>query len=267
MKKNLLIALTLISLVTAYSFTTINEKVDDVFKTLGLPESEAKTHIWKSFTGKYFSVPSNAFIKKYPRNKRAAAVYEIGSYVKSYFLSSEFSRQYQILREQKKPKAPLTIQDRVKIEHTELSMLLKESQAGYDKASDPLKPLYEASVKKYKQAILALENDYDPQHARQMEGILIQNEYDMADYQYKLRQFQKEYPADVRAFIRLRLQEFLQVTLNVDFNAKLVELSGKKKFVNESYETKHPAWKYCFRAGKESTIAARALATEWLTQI
>ena len=267
MKKNLIIALTVITVLITYSFTTFNGRLDDVLKSLGLPENDAKLPIWKNFAGTYFSVPSNAVIKNYPQNKRAAAVYEIGSYVKSYILSADFQSQYQSLREEKKPKAPLTIGDRIKVEQEEISMLLKESESAYNKASQELKPLYEASIKKYRQALFAFENDYDPQHAKQMEGILTQYEYDMGDYRYKLKQFEREYPADVRAFIKLRLQEFLQVTTNVDFNAELVERSGKKRFVNPAYEAKHPAWKYCFRAGKQSTTAARALAKEWLTQI
>ena len=81
MKKYLLIALTVLSILTTYSFTLINGKVDDVFRTLGLPESDAKVHIWKSFAGKYFSVPSNSLIKKYPANKRAVAADDDGDEV------------------------------------------------------------------------------------------------------------------------------------------------------------------------------------------
>lgn len=250
-----------------YSFTTYNSRVDDVLKALGIPSTQAKDHIWKSFADKYFSFPSNTNIKTYPQNKRVAAVLKLGSYVRNYLFSPDFMRQYQLLREEKRPKVPLSIQERVKIQIEEFSQLLKESEKASKKAGPELRSIYENSIKQYKQRISALENDYDPQHPKEMEGILIQHEYDTDDYRFRIKQFEREYPEDLKAFIRMRLQHFLQVTATIDFNADVVELSGKKKFVNQTYEAKPPVWKYCFRAGKGVTSAARSLAEQWLKEI
>jgi hypothetical protein len=267
MKKYLLLAILTVSTFVMYSFTIFNSRVDDIFKTLGIPEANAKDHIWKSFAGKYLSFPSGANIKNIPAGKRVATIQEIGTYVKDYLLSADFNKQYQAFREQKRPLSPATMHERIKAQIADYNQLLSESQLRYKTADPELKPLYEASVKKYKQLITSLENAYDPDYSRQIEGMTIQCHYDMGDYAYRLKQFEKEYPADVRAFIKLRLREFLQLSANVDFNAELVERNGKKGFVNQAYESKSAVWKYCFRAGEQSTGAARAIAEQWIKEI
>ena len=250
-----------------FSFASFNNRVDDILKTLGIPATHAKDHILKSFAGKYFSFPQRTTIKNYSQNKRVATVNQIGAYVKYYLFSSDFAREYQQLREEKRPTAPATIEERVNKEIAEYTRLLKETEDASRSVSPEMKTMYESSIKKYKSRISALENEYDPQHLEQIEGIIIQHDYDMGDYKFKLKQFEKEYPSDVRTFIKIRLQEFLQITSNIDFNAELVQKSGKKIFVNPTYEEKTAAWKYCFRAGRPSTEAARALAQQWLKEI
>jgi hypothetical protein len=267
MKKYLALIVIIFSALAMYSFTTFNANVDDIFKTLGIPAAHAKDLVWKSFVGKNLSLPANSSIKTYPLNKRVAAVYEIGAYVKSYLISPDFKNQYQQLREERRPVAPATMQQRINAEIAEFTRALKESEEACKRVSPELKSIYEVSIKKYKQYITSLENEYDPQHSELIEGISTRYGYDMGDYVFRVRQFEKEYPADVRAFIKLRLQEFLQLSSNVDFNARLVESSGKKRFVNQTYESRPAVWKYCFRAGKESTEAARSLAKQWLKEI
>jgi hypothetical protein len=267
MKKDLLLVIVTVSTFVMYSFTTFNSRVDDIFKTLGIPAANAKDHIWKSFAGRYFSFPTGANIKNVPADKRVAAIQEIGAYIKEYLLSADFNKQYEAFREQRRPLSPATMHERIKAQIADYNQQLSESQLRNKTADPELKPLYEASIKMYKQLITSLENAYDPDYSRQIEGMTIQYDYDMGDYAYRMKQFEKEYPADVRAFIKLRLREFIQLSTNVDFNAQLVEKNGKKKFINHVYESKSEIWKYCFRAGKQSTEAARALAEQWLKEI
>ena len=267
MKKYSIIFIGLISLLALYSFNTYNNRADELLKELGIPATDARSYIWRTFIGESFSFPSNSNIRNYPQDKRATAVQVIGAYVKDYLTSIDFVKQYQQFREERKPRSPLSVGDRVKTEIHNLNLLLKDAQDGFRKANPELKSIYEASIKKYKQSINAFENDYDPQHPAQMEGILTQYDYDMSDYRFRLKQFEREYPADVKLFIRNRLQDFLLLSSTVDFNAKLIQQSGAKKFANPSYEAKPNAWKYCFLAGKESTSAARRLAAQWIKEI
>jgi hypothetical protein len=250
-----------------YSFISFNSRVNNIFKTLGIPEREAQDQIWKIVAGNEFSFSANTKFESLPAKKRAVAVYEMGHYVKKYLGSPEFDSQYQQLRSEKRPVAPATIQERINYHVAEFSNALRENEAAYKRIRPELQPLYEASIKNYNQSIMALENEHDPQHAKLVEGIIIQHDYDMSEFAHRTRQFEKEYPGNARAFIKLRLHEFLQLSSNVDFNAVLVERSGKKIFLSQSYEAKPSVWKYCFRAGEKSTVMARALAQQWLKEL
>ena len=267
MKKYIIIFTAIIPILAFYSFNTYNNRVDDLLKELGIPATEARNHIWKAVTGKFMSLPSNAAIKSYPQSKRAAMVQAIGTYVKNYLSSADFAKQYQLLREEKRPLEPSSVEQRVKNEIANLYRSLTQAERSYKEANPELKPVYEESIRKYKQSINALENDYDPQHPAHIAGILTQYHYDTDDYRFRLKQFDKEYPADVKLFIRNRLQDFLLLSSSVAFDAQLVERSGVKKFANPNYEAMPQTWKYCFRAGKDATAAARKLATQWLKEI
>ncbi len=59
----------------------------------------------------------------------------------------------------------------------------------------------------------------------------------------------------------------LETTKDVDFNAKLTEQYGKKRFVNPAYEAKSAEWKMAFRAGKEVTEVTRSFAQQWLNEL
>lgn len=74
---------------------------------------------------------------------------------------------------------------------------------------------------------------------------------------------EKKYPSDPREMIRKRLQEFLDLSATVDFDATTV--SGR--FENPAYEAKSNQWKMCYRAGKPVVEAARAEAQAWLGEL
>jgi hypothetical protein len=266
MKKFLFFFTGLVTTLAFYSFNT-DRRVDDLLKELGIPAAHAKNYVWKSFIGESFSLPSNSNIENYPRNKQATAVQVIGAYIKDYLISADFAKQYQILREERKPALPKSVAERLKKELNNLYLALKEAENACGKASTELKPIYDASIRKYKQSINALENDYDPQHAAQIQGIITQYDYDMSDYRFRLKQFEKKYPADVKLFIRNRLQDFLQLSSTVDFDADVKLESNGQKFADPAYEERSQAWKYCFLAGRDATTAARKLAAKWIKEI
>jgi hypothetical protein len=71
------------------------------------------------------------------------------------------------------------------------------------------------------------------------------------------------YPADPQKLIKRRLEEFLEISESVDFDAKLHGSS----FANAEYEAKSDKWKMCYRAGKEVIGAAREEAQTWLKEL
>ncbi len=64
-----------------------------------------------------------------------------------------------------------------------------------------------------------------------------------------------------------RLRHFLQVSSDVDYDAKLVDKDGTKVFADPALEARPKEWKLCFRAGKPATDAARAFAQKWLSDL
>lgn len=71
------------------------------------------------------------------------------------------------------------------------------------------------------------------------------------------------YPADPNKLIKKRLEEFLEVSGSVDFDARL----NGRMFANPEYESKSDKWKMCYRAGKEVVAAARDEAQKWLKEL
>ncbi len=70
-------------------------------------------------------------------------------------------------------------------------------------------------------------------------------------------------PSDPDVTVKKRLQEFLDISATVDFDAKL---SGGS-FVNPEYESKSQQWKLCYRAGREVIKAAREEAQAWMKEL
>jgi hypothetical protein len=68
------------------------------------------------------------------------------------------------------------------------------------------------------------------------------------------------YPADPQELVKKRLEEFLEVSETVNFDA---EMRGNM-FADPKYEGKDDKWKMCYRAGREVIAAARQEAKKWL---
>lgn len=265
--KRLVIALLVVVATGFFSFRTINTKYNDILTALGIPPAMAKDNVYNSFIGSYFSQPQNNTYKSYPEGKRAAAVQQLGSFVKTYLTSAEFQKKYQENYEQMKPTAPKSVEERVAELLKDYKRDLKRNEEGLKNADANLKPILEEGVTRYKQWIRQYEDKNHPDHAKAISSMQMMYDGDMKYYQGRIAKLDAQFPKDIKAFIRMRLEEFLKVSADVDFNAELVQKGRLKKFVNPEYERKHPNWKYCFRAGKETTEAARKFAEQWLKEL
>jgi len=95
----------------------------------------------------------------------------------------------------------------------------------------------------------------------------MEQQYKMTDYKSKMLDWEKNYPADYKQLVKLRLQKFVETARTVDYNAELQLVNGKKKFVKPAYESKGTAWKQMFRAGKEVMVPSLAFAEQWLKEL
>lgn len=96
---------------------------------------------------------------------------------------------------------------------------------------------------------------------------LYQNEENMAIYREDLKRWEAEYPLNMKALLKQRLNQFLQQTATIDYNAKLVPFGRKMIFADPELEAKDPFWKACFRSGKRTLEAARVFAQQWLAEL
>jgi len=95
------------------------------------------------------------------------------------------------------------------------------------------------------------------------------NEQAVKQYQDKVKKFEANYPADPRQMIKIRLQQILDITADVDYSAELKDgwNNKVKVFVNPVYEKKPPEWKLAYRAGKQATDVLRSAAQQWLNEL
>ena len=82
-----------------------------------------------------------------------------------------------------------------------------------------------------------------------------------------LKQWEAKYPTNHLLYIKVRLQQFLDETKDIDFNAQLTEKNGIRYFANPAYERKGNYWKMAYRAGKEAVEAGRGCAQQWMREI
>jgi len=91
---------------------------------------------------------------------------------------------------------------------------------------------------------------------------------DQENYQKDMAKWSADYPEQADGLIAKRLKEFLALTADIDFSAKLDSAGGgRMRFANSEYEAKDSNWKLCYRAGREPVAAARAMAEDWLHQL
>lgn len=263
--KRFLIASLLLVTVGFYSFRTINNKYADILKALGIPPAMAKDHISSSFMGSFFSTPSNSSYKNYPAGKRAEAVQHLGYFAKTYLTSIEFQKNYKEQVEMMKPTKPKTVQERVAESLEDFKKMLKQNEK---MMSNPqLKAGAEKNIVGIKDLIATYEDKNHPKHTKQMGYIQMAYDGDMKWYNDQVAKLEAKYPADIKQFLKMRLQEFLDISATVDYSAELKQDGKLKKFVNPAYERQSMNWKYCFRAGKETTEAARAFVQQWLKEL
>jgi hypothetical protein len=90
---------------------------------------------------------------------------------------------------------------------------------------------------------------------------------ELASHEERVKQWNENYPADHNQRIKKYLQKYLEMATTVDFDAALADKYGKKVFVKQEYERRHPDWKMIFRAGKEVYEVARPFTEQWIKEL
>jgi hypothetical protein len=246
-----------------------NKMADDFLKQLGISKPAADDKITNSILGGSVDLYGVKNARNIALGNRKAVALDLVAYTKKHVSSPAFAKQYNEMRERFRPQVytPQT-PEQMKAENIARA---KESVAQMEetlkKADASLKPLFQKSVDDAKKYLKDAEDPNNKQYLRYAKN------YDRAVQEAKesnaasLANFLRKYPDNHLLYVKMRLQEFMDETKDIDYGAELVTRNGKKYFVNKAYESKGSRWKMAFRAGKEVVEPAREAVQKWIDEI
>jgi hypothetical protein len=259
----------LISIAWCASSFTFKKTAGDIFEQLGISKQGADEKITNSLLGGYLDQYGLRNAKNIASGNRAAVAKDLLAYTKQHVSGAAFQKAYSQLRESNKPK-PNSIQNPEEMRTGMIEQYKKsitETEANMKKADASMKNIFEPILVTLRQQ---LKDAQDPNNAmldnykKNYPGMLKSTE---ASNQQRIIEWETRYPANQLLFIKVRLQQFLDETGNIDFNAALLDKNGKKYFVNPAYEHKGNRWKLAFRAGREVIEPTREFVRSWLAEI
>jgi hypothetical protein len=242
----------------------------DVLAKLGLTPAAAGEGMLEALaSGTPYNEAALKAFKMLPAAARVAVVTAGLGWIRAHAASAEFQAAYQELRRQEKPEALAArpaADDPVRKMKADMEKSIAEMRKGMAAMDAETKKVMEASIREMRAQMERMESD--PQQKEYMrQATEMTAAEDQKRHAEELQEWERRYPADPRALIRKRINDFLVVSAGVDFSAKLTPRGDKMIFAREDYEQKPPEWKLCFRAGKEATAAARAFAKDWLSEL
>ena len=243
---------------------------DDVLAKLNLSPAAAKEGILDALSsGSVYNEAAMKAFKALPAASRAALVNAGLNWIKAYAGSGEFADAYRKFREKEKPQPPAprpSADDEIKRMKADTEKNIAEMRKNMAAMDAETKKTMEGVIQEMRAQLERMEKD--PGQRDLMRQMTEMSEVeDKKRHENELKEWEQRYPADSRALIKKRINDFLVASADVDFSAKLEPRGDVMAFVREEYEEKSSEWKLCFRAGKEATAAARAFARTWLTEL
>lgn len=237
---------------------------------LGVNETTARRDIVGALSSGYVNVytAAKAFKAASPAT-RATLVKAAMAWAKTYTESATFMADYDKQREADKPTPPSfkgTVDEELAAQRAERLKSIEQSKKNIANMPANMRPQIEATIKQMEEQNAKM--DKDPQVQSMLrQGIEMQRANDQKAYEQRVKAHKKRFPADPRALIAQRLQEFLDLSKDIDFGAKLVPAGSKQRFADARFEAKPAEWKLCYRAGQDAVTAAREGAQAWLGSI
>jgi hypothetical protein len=265
-------ALLVATLFTALIMSFTAKKIfTDVWQQLGISKERGIKNIEESFMNGYFHYYGAEKAKTILSGNRAAIAKDLMTYTRQQISSETFKKQYELERKNAKPveyTTQLKTKEEIrkeKIEETEKS--IREMEANFKtmkpdmvKALQPMMEMLKNNLKDYKDPNSSMIELF-------YQSEVMGKESNERSYEESLKNWEKQYPADYREFVKRRLQKFVDLAKTVDFSAELKVVNGKKKFVNPTYEGKPYNWKQIYRAGREVIEPAIAFAEQWIKEL
>lgn len=276
MKQNLLKKLTVrvlpvvvfISFLLFSSFT-ISRLADDFLKELGISKVNADEKITNSILGGSLDAYGIKNVRNIATGNKKAIALDLLAYTKKHVNSEAFIKQYNSIRENNKPK-PSVVQTPEEMRTENIAMAKKfvaENEATLKKVDASLKPIFEKALVDAQKNLKAAEDPNNKMHVNYAKNYETLLKDIKQSNESQLALWEKKYPANQVLYVKVRLQEFMAETNDIDFGAELVTKNGKKYFANPAYERKGNRWKMAYRAGKDIVEPAREFVQKWIDEI
>ena len=264
----LMLMFTLFSL-ALFSFTVRRVYSDELLKQLGISKTAADEKISRSILGGYIDAYGLKNIRNIAAGNRTALTMELLQYTRKYLESPEFNQQYQALRDSRKPQLqPLQTPEEMQQEIIESAKKsISELETNMKTADESTKEILKGVLETVKKQLKDMEDPKNPAIEGYRSGYpsMLKSRDEM--HRRDLAAWEQEYPENSNGYIKLRLQQFMQETSDIDFDAALYEKNGRQYFSNKAYEAKSNRWKMAFRAGKEVVIPSRKFVSEWMNSL
>jgi flagellar biosynthesis GTPase FlhF len=257
-------------IILAVTRTTMAQTGADALASLKInPTDAAGAALDMLRTGSAYHQQAFETFKALAAGDRAAVVKSGLAWIRSYTASSAFASEYAAFRDGHKPELPEavpTLEEYFARQKKDLEAQAAESRKTMEAVDSETKKAMEAAYKQMRDQILSMEKDADQRNII-AEILEMQRAERQNQYTEKLAAWNRDFPEDPETLISARIREFLEMSADVDFSAKLVDNNGILIFENEDYEARSQDWKLCYRAGKEATAAARAFLEKWLGEL
>lgn len=242
----------------------------DLWGQLGISKTDGSTQIRESFMHGYLQYYGVRNIKKIASGDRAAVAKDLLTFTKQYVQSEAFKKEYASDRLASKPIPPAPAKTEAEIRKEKIDEM-KENIAKTEKSMKAVQPdmkkMFEDAIKQQQKMLKEYEDPNSKMMKIMIQGENNNHEYNVKRYEQDMKRFEESMPENPLTLVKKRLEQMLEITKDVDFDAELTEKYGKKVFVNPTYERKHDNWKFAFRAGKELTGTVRAFAEKWVSEI
>jgi hypothetical protein len=250
------------------SFTT-NRFADEFLKQLGISKTAADEKINNSILGGSLDIYGLKNVKNIALGNRKAVALELLAYTKKQVNSPAFVKEYLAMKDGYKPKEfiPQTPEE-MRAEGIKAAREgVVKTEETVKKADASMKPIFVKVLEDAKKNLVFAEdpnNKHIVAYTKNYTGFVKSSK---ENFQRQLDDWEKKYPTNHQLYVKVRLQEFMNETKDIDFGAELVSKNGKKYFVNKAYESKGSRWKMAFRAGKEVVEPAREFVQKWIDEI
>jgi len=257
------------------SFLTLALKAkklaDDVWSQLGIKPADATANIYSSIQNGSFAYWGAKNAKNIAMGDRTAVINQLVAHAKKYIASEEFKRRYENEKKLRMPKEPelfpINVEEIRAKEKQRIEQQIKQTEANANHPNPKVRNGVPKALENLKAELKTIDDPNNKNVEREVKQLESWNTAAQNRYKAQVQKLETDFPPNPQDLIKRRLQEMLDITADVDYNAELKEVGRFQVFVNPVYERKSKDWKLAFRSGKETTDVVRAIAQKWLKEL